>query len=40
MNSEESILHQPHNDEHFAVRNVIAFVSLASRSVQSPVEKD
>jgi hypothetical protein len=37
MNSEQSIPHQLHTHEQFALRNLIAFVSIASPSLQSPL---
>jgi hypothetical protein len=40
MNSQESIPHQIHTHEQFTLRNLLAFVSIASRFLQSSVSKD
>jgi hypothetical protein len=39
MNSEMSIPYQPHTDEKFTLQNPIAFVSIASRSLQGGVQQ-
>jgi hypothetical protein len=40
VNSQESIPHQIHTHEQFTLRNLLAFVRIASRFLQSPVSKE
>jgi hypothetical protein len=40
VNSEQFIPHPPHSDERFALRNLVAFLSISFRFLQSPMSKD